>query len=411
MRVCEPESALIGRVLLLAVVLVGAPVSASNDGEGGVEVVDPAGRPIANAKVTWWDRAWESDVERINHSPTALWEWSGVTDERGRAFARELAIGPGRLEVEAPAALGGRCAGLTRRRWSGKAARWPVRVQLRVRAVARSELRGRAVDGGGAGVEGATIRALGTSWASATDTDCHAAPEIEAISGVDGTFVLRSVLQGKTTLVVKHPRYAEREVELMTPALSTDVVLDAGTTWKGRILRPDGSVLEQCEIGLSLQNPPTAREVACSSAGFVLEHLPPGLAELHVSTRRTGDPILGARIWQERMQIPPNEVLDKDLKWPAGETIVGRIVTSDGVPIPGAFISAIPISKTLLGDGSGYGVATASDAEGRFIFRSLTFSGQWMLKAQPHGYRETRLQVKVGTTDVVLTMIDDGPPR
>ena len=120
MRVCEPESALIGRVLLLAVVLVGAPVSASNDGEGGVEVVDPAGRPIANAKVTWWDRAWESDVERINHSPTALWEWSGVTDERGRAFARELAIGPGRLEVEAPAALGGRCAGLTRRRWSGK---------------------------------------------------------------------------------------------------------------------------------------------------------------------------------------------------------------------------------------------------------------------------------------------------
>jgi len=40
------------------------------------------------------------------------------------------------------------------------------------------------------------------------------------------------------------------------------------------------------------------------------------------------------RVWQDGVQIPPNEILEKDIKWPSGETIAGRIVTSDGVPIP-----------------------------------------------------------------------------
>ena len=402
----------VGSVPLLAIVLGGAPVSAAHDGEGGVEVVDLAGRPISNAKVTWSDKEMDSaDAEQINLHPDALWWWSGVTDERGRAFARALAIGPGKLEVEAPVALGGRCAGLARRRWSGKSARWPVRVVLRVHPAARSDLRGRVVDTEGSGIEGARIRALGTTWASTKDADCHASPEIEATSGMDGTFVLRSILHGKTALLVKHPRYAEREVELMTPAPSTDVALDAGTTWKGRILRPDGSVLEQCEIGLSLRHPPTGREVTCSPAGFVLEHLPAGLADLDIRTRRKGDPVLGRRVWQDGVQIPPNEILEKDIKWPSGETIAGRIVTSDGIPIPGAGIAALPVSKPPRHDGSGYGVGVTADAEGRFVFRYLTSSGPWMLEVKPIGYRETRLLVKAGTTDVVLTMVGEGAPR
>jgi hypothetical protein len=34
-----------------------------------------------------------------------------------------------------------------------------------------------------------------------------------------------------------------------------------------------------------------------------------------------------------------------------------------------------------------------------------------MLEAKPHGYRETRLSVKAGTTDVVLTMVGEGAAR
>jgi hypothetical protein len=90
------------------------------------------------------------------------------------------------------------------------------------------------------------------------------------------------------------------------------------------------------------------------------------------------------RVWQDGVQIPPNEILEKDIKWPSGETIAGRIVTSDG--------------------------ATA-DAEGRFVFRYSSFSGPWVLAAKPYGYREIRLLVKPGTTDVVLTMVGEGATR
>ena len=147
------------------------------------------------------------------------------------------------------------------------------------------------------------------------------------------------------------------------------------------------------------------------TGGLRFEHLPPGLADLDIRTRGKRDPILGGRVWQDGVQIPPNEILEKDIKWPAGETIAGRIVTSDGVPIPGAGIAALPVSKTPRHDGSGYGVGVTADAEGRFVFRYLTFSGPWMLESKPHGYRETRLSVKAGTTDVVLTMVGEGAPR
>ena len=402
-------------VPLLTIALGATPVSASHDGEGGVEVVDPAGRPIAKAKVTWSDRAMqletEASAELIRRDPTGLWLWSGVTDERGRVFARELAIGPGMLEVEAPVNLGGRCAGVRRSRWSGKSARWPVRVVLRVRPIARSDLGGRVRDGDGQGVEGAKVKVLGTSWTSGKGEDCVASPEIEATSGPDGAFILRSVLPGKTALVVSHPRHAEREVEVMTPASPPDVVLDAGTTWAGRVLRPDGSALEQCEIGLSLRHPPTSRKVACSPAGFVLEHLPPGMAELSVSTRRQGDPSLGARILEVEVQIRPNERKEKDLQWPSGETIAGRIVTSGGVPIPGVGIAALPVLTTPAQDGGGYGVVVRSDTQGRFVFHDLTFKGAWMLETAPYGYHQTRLKVPAGTKNVVLTAVAEGAPR
>jgi hypothetical protein len=162
---------------------------------------------------------------------------------------------------------------------------------------------------------------------------------------------------------------------------------------------------------LSLRHPPSGREVACSPSGFILEHLPPGPADLDIRTRRTRDPVLGARVWQQGVQIPANEILEKDIKWPSGETIAGRIVTSDGVPIPGAGIVALPISKTGLRDGSGYGVGVTADAKGRFFFRYLTFSGSWMLEAKPDGYRQTRLKAEAGMTDVVLTVVGEGAPR
>ena len=40
------------------------------------------------------------------------------------------------------------------------------------------------------------------------------------------------------------------------------------------------------------------------------------------------------RVWQDGVQIPPNEILEKDIKWPSGETIAGRITLRAGSARP-----------------------------------------------------------------------------
>jgi hypothetical protein len=378
------------------------PRTASAPDCGAVEVVDAAGVPIANAKVTWSDD--KASEEMIRQHPTAVWGWSGVTNGHGRVFATELALGPGLLEVEAPIEVGGRCAGLSRSRWSGRPRRSSVRVVLKVRPVARSDVRGRVVDGSGRGIEGAKARLLSASWKSARGDDCTVSPEIDATSGADGAFVLLSVPHGTATFVIEHADHAEREMTVDVPGPLQDLTLDAGTTWKGRILRPDGSVLEGCQIGLTISHPPASREATCSATGFLFDHLPPVRAELSVSTRKDGDTQLGARVLKEEVNIQAIERWQQDLRWPTGETIAGRVVTSDGVPVPGATVFAVPVRSAGLRDGSGYGVGTRSDREGRFAFRHLLASGEWVLELRAGGHRETRVKVKTGSTDVVVTV-------
>jgi hypothetical protein len=74
-----------------------------------------------------------------------------------------------------------------------------------VRPVARSDVRGRVIDGDGRGVEGAKARLIGASWLSAKGEECSGSPEIAATSAADGAFVLGSVPDGMATFVVKHP--------------------------------------------------------------------------------------------------------------------------------------------------------------------------------------------------------------
>jgi hypothetical protein len=281
---------------------------------------------------------------------------------------------------------------------------------LKVHPATRSDVHGRVVDGGGHGVEGAKARLLRASWKSGKE-DCTVSPEIEAVSVGDGAFVLRNVPHGTATFVVKHAGYAEREVELNVPGPLPDLTLEAGTTWKGRILRPDGSVLESCQIWLATIQPPASREATCSPAGFVLDHLPPARAELTVSTRKGGDPQLGARVLKQEVQIQPVEHWQQDYRWPSGEAIAGRIVTPDGVPIPDAGVFAEPARIAGLRDGSGYGVGTRSDRDGRFAFRHLLASGDWVLELRAAGHRTIRVKVKTGSMDVVVTVTAEGGAR
>ena len=369
---------------------------------GAVEIVDARGRPIADAKVTWSND--KATTEMINAHPDANWFWWGNTNARGHVYATQLAAGRGLLEVQAPERLGGRCAGVTKRRWRGKATPSPVRVVLNMRPVPLADVRGRIVDNTGRGVEGAKVRLLGATWKPARGEDCAVSPEIEATSAADGAFVLASVPHGTATFVVKHSDHAEREVQVAVPGPVPDVALAAGTTWNGRILRPDGSVVERCEIGLTIAHPPATRAAACSPAGFTLDHLPPGPARLSVSTRKGFDARLGGRVLVEDVQIEASERWQRDFRWPAGDTIAGRVVTADGVPVPKEGVFVVPKHQNVR-NGSGHGVWMYTDADGRFAFLHLSPAGEWILTLSAGAYREARVKVTTGSVDVVVTAV------
>ena len=121
----RPGAPIIVGIAVMTVVLAG-PAAASDDPDrqtcvqsapagvecGAVEIVDTAGHPVSEARVTWWARD-------PGKGPTVgFW---GLTDDCGRYFGKDLRWKYGFVEVEAPARQGDRCAGVTLRRWSWRA--------------------------------------------------------------------------------------------------------------------------------------------------------------------------------------------------------------------------------------------------------------------------------------------------
>ena len=296
----------------------------------------------------------------------------------------------------------GRCAGVTRRRWRGKATRSPVRVVLNVRPVDGAMFAVGSSTAAGAVSKGED-RLLGAAWRLARGEDCSVAPEIEATSAADGAFVLGSVPHGTATFAVRHADHAERELQVAVPGPLPDVGLGAGPPGEDGFLRTDGSPVERCEIGLTIVHPPATREAACFPTGFSLDHLPPGPARLRVSTRKGGDTQLGARVLELDVQIEANERWQQDFRWPAGDTIAGRVATADGAPVPQARSSSCRHGHAH--NGSGYGVATQSDRDGRFSFRDLSPSGEWILTLSASVYRESSVTVTTGSGDIVVTAV------
>jgi hypothetical protein len=387
----------------LALVLVGVPASAGETLKcDTVEVVDTDGRPVAHARVNWSDTELPPGFKQIARLGVL---WSGVTDDRGRIVEDGLPIVRGGFEVEAPVPLGGRCAGLTEGWWSGRSRRCPVRIVLKVRPLAHSDVRVRVLGPDGRGVAGAYVRLLDASSRSAAGKTCSVPLEMEATTGADGAFVLPSLPHGKATVLVKHPRYAEREVELVVPGPSPDVTLDAGATWTGRVLRPDGSTLDHCVIWLALDHPSASRHAACSSKGFILDRIPAGPAKLRVEMRGVDDPQVGRRVLEQDVRIQPGERRVTDVRWPPGGTIAGRVVTPEGVPVAGVEILAFPATGLPTRDGSDAGVGEISDGEGRFVLRNLTHPGTWALFIDRIDYHEWKVMASLGMTDVVMTAV------
>lgn len=74
----------------------------------------------------------------------------------------------------------------------------------------------------------------------AARSGCSAGTDVAVRSGVDGTFELPPLPNGRLTLRVQHDWYTARELEITVPGATREIELDRGLAWTGRVLDPDG---------------------------------------------------------------------------------------------------------------------------------------------------------------------------
>lgn len=345
-----------------------------------VTLVDPTGTPVPNAIVTAWDEDPASQV-RFNHGVS-----SASSDGNGRACILDEQWSSW-LTVEPPMELGGSCVPATPIPTGGAR---PDRVVVATRPLAMGKLAGRIVDRAGRPVGDASVWArdavvkIDGSDCELSDTDRRFEVPVRA----DGSFVLDSVL-GETTLEVSSPHYRTVEAHVHAGTSGNTIVLDEGASWRGRVLRPDGTPV------------PTAKLVACHGGDectgvtklgtFAIEHLAAGTYELRLFVDH--DPVLGTR-----------HVILSRTTFTAGETRQADLQIAPGLELAGTGKPGECVHAVAKGAARPFGrlaadeVQVRADSTGHFTFHHL-HAGTWSV-GNCDGSRE--LDVTAGRTDVAL---------
>ncbi|HEY5926951.1 MAG TPA: carboxypeptidase-like regulatory domain-containing protein [Kofleriaceae bacterium] len=344
-----------------------------------VEVVDRAGRPIDRAEVMF-----NAHPGQNGYGGTI-----SMTGAQGRACVEDVRPG-GDLDVHPPDDLGGWCAGDANLRVQQHHMAKPIRIVLAIRKLPRSKFRGRLLSPEKVPIAGAYVS---TSEVAPT-TGCSVGGTATE-SGPDGSFEL-DLLHGTMKLDIQHDWYAEKHVELKVPSREREIILDRGITWTARVLDPDGKNIDRCSIFLTLDGG-RIMTTKCSAKGFTFTTLVPGKAKL--SVRVENHPLGTFRSLARVIQIGHGSKLG-DIKWPAGETISGRVVDPNGQPIAGARLTALPPGAVDLSDRFADGeVMLEAGADGRFTLRHLQ-PGAWTITGDRRASKHTTMTIKAGTTNL-----------
>ena len=358
-----------------------------------VEVRTPDGHPVAGAVVEHFHVDPAS-----NRDPGGGRSW--IADAGGRVCEEQL-LDPGYLWVSAPDEVGGWCAGfeqLRHRGWQPGSGRPPaMAVTLHLRRLWRSRIVGRIIDAAGHPVAGARVLAEDVF---PKGTECSTQGSA-ASTDSGGKFRLPPTPHGRATLDVSAPDFAERRIDVEIPSSPRVIPLDSGAEWTGRVIDPEGMPIERCTIQVRTRDRIQVA-AACSPAGFVLHHIPPGELELHVRIYGPHPTLGSTRVLLATVHLAPDELRNEDIVWPAGAVISGTAVTEDGAPVPGAEVLAISADVDRASAGDEAGATAASD--GRFTFQHLG-PGDWKLVGDRRNVSEQgSLTVSAGATGVRLVV-------
>ena len=168
------------------------------------------------------------------------------------------------------------------------------------------------------------------------------------------------------------------------------------------MLDPDGAAITHCT--LTLRTPDDVEVSAgCDASGFDLRAIPPGDLKLTIEVRE--HPALGRRrTWVGKVHVTANETRNDDVRWPAGPTLAGRVVTPRERPLARVRVTASSADRDRVSwEGS---LETITDADGRFTFPHLAV-GPWRVSANPYAKNAVTRTITLdaaGTPDIVLVV-------
>jgi hypothetical protein len=382
-------------VALVLTEVVGPNVALARPTCGTVKVVYADGRPVKGAEVIH-----HYTDPYTNQDPTGGESW--VTGRDGRV-CKERLLDSGFLEIYAPLALGGWCAGQEKLRYHGARpsaadAQGVTRVTLHMRWFHRVTWGGRVVSPGGHPIEGAMVL---VNQVQPDGADCSEEPRRGwYTAGADGTFQFERLPKGRVDLLVEAKGYATQAFEIHVPGPPRDLQLSAGAEWSGRLVDPEGAPIVDCSMRLHHAHDNTDIKTACTPQGFAFRNIPAGEAKLYVHVGKL--PWSGeGRGLMIPVQFADGEQRSEDVRWPVGLDISGVVVDESGIPVPYAYLRTASQDRERWA-AEGY-IETRADERGRFTIRHLA-SGIWELMAGRNILYGAEMSVVAGTKDVRIVL-------
>ena len=314
--------------------------------------------PCAGKEITLVDQAGRPIVDALAFAKGDLHMYGlGGTDARGRFCVPNDEHGE--LEIWAPDAIGGWCAGMLT-----VPAGWrPKRVTMPLTIIPHARVHGRVLTQAGAPVAGADVEVAGI-----TAGGCGLMNVIGgATTAKDGTFSIEG-FAGVYTLLVRAEGYAMRDVAIPGGAQITDIVIDRGASWRGRVLAPDGSIVRGARMSFGRINRERVT-IEVKDGAFAATNLTPEKYTMKIEV--DDHPVLGTRIEWRDIQIKDGEARNEDISFSSGLDLAGVAKQPRGCVV------AAPAKYNRNGIFD-MRVRVKPDADGHFLFHHLS-PGDWVI--------------------------------
>jgi hypothetical protein len=201
--------------------------------------------------------------------------------------------------------------------------------------------------------------------------------------------------------------------ELEEPVIDPGDEPEPRASWRGRVLRPDGTPL----TGVSAQVELLSRyQVAVVDGGFAFERVLPGRYRVAVGLFDCGEygeykqTEWGDRVVRFKTTLAPGEQRVEDLRLPAGRSITGVMQRPDGGAFGDWWVKLSPPGADLERGIEGGSLRAQTDSHGHFEFHHVP-PGEWrLMHGGPSQHRSvafTRLPVQPGDRDVVFRVVEE----